>query len=57
MELGCIVSLYSGSARDIRNLKDRKRNKLVQTIFAKTSARTVLTREFLGLQQNNLCHY
>jgi hypothetical protein len=53
MELRYIVSFYSGSARDVRNLKDRKRNKLIQTIFAKTPARTDLTGEFLGLQQNN----
>jgi hypothetical protein len=57
MELGYIVSLYSGSARDVRNLKDRKRNKLIQTIFANPSARTDLTGEFLGLQLNNFCYY
>jgi hypothetical protein len=57
MELGYIVSLYSGSARDVRNLKDRKRNKLIQTIFAKISARTDFTGEFLGLQQKKFYHY
>jgi hypothetical protein len=57
MELGYIVSLYSGNARDIMNLKERKRSKLIQTIFAKTSAKTDFTGEFLGLPQNNFCHY